>query len=104
MARARVVIDSKPYKVLNWVAAQRPSQAADPAALVIAEWKIDSPMGASYEDISEGFGGLGIDYTDNTDSRWQNTLTLGPLANSVTLSTLDTTWTTKIMDSTFVLD
>ena len=61
-------------------------------------------MGSSYEDISEGFGFLGIDYTDNTDSRWQNTLTLGPLANSVTLSTLDTTWTTKVLDSTFVLD
>lgn len=104
MARARVIIDSKPYKVLSWTASQRPSQAADPAALVIAEWKIDSPMGSSYEDISEGFGGLGIDYTDNTDSRWQNTLTLGPLANSVTLSTKDTTWTTKVMDSTHVLD
>ena len=61
-------------------------------------------MGTGVEDITEGYGYLGIDYTDNTDSRWLNTLCLGPLANSVSLTSKDTTWTTKVMDSTFVLD
>src|SRR5690606_38457999 len=81
------------YRVLDWKVGQRPSQAADPAALVIAEWRIDGPMGTSYEDITEGFGYLGIDYTTNADSRWNNVLSLGPLSNSVTLSSKDTTWT-----------
>lgn len=81
------------YRVLDWKVGQRPAQAADPAALVIAEWRIDGPMGTSYEDITEGFGYLGIDYTTNADSRWNNVLSLGPLSNSVTLSSKDTTWT-----------
>lgn len=104
MARAAVWIDGKKYRVLSWQAGQRPSQAADPSALVIAEWRIDGPMGPSYEDITEGYGYLGVDYPSSVDTRWQNTACLGPEVNSVTLTTSDKTWTNGVWDSSFVWD
>ena len=89
------------FRVLDWKVGQRPSQAADPASLVIVEWRIDGPMGTSYEDITDGGGYLGIDYTANADSRWNNVLSLGPLANSVTLSGKDETWTGGVYDASY---
>lgn len=55
----------------------------------VATWQPWGPMGQSFEDTSAGTGFLGVDYTTNADTRWWGTACLGPLINTVTLSTYD---------------
>jgi len=104
MARQKVWIDGKDYRVLSWNAGQRPSQEADPSVLVVAEWKVDGPMGFTYEDITQGFGVLAVDFPDGVDTRFPNTACLGPLINAVTLSTHDISWTSALFDDDDLFD
>lgn len=68
----------------------RQSQRGDPGGRQVAEWAIDGPALTSVEDIAQGRGYLGVDASINTDTRWPRMCTLGPLINTVTLSTHDT--------------
>ncbi len=54
--------------------------------LQVAEWQISGPALLSVEEIASGAGFLGIDYTDNCDSRWWPDLMLGPAINVVSLA------------------
>lgn len=91
--RDSIRIAGIPYKVAttakgelaySWEA--RPSQPGDPGGIAYAEWRVDGPDLFSYE--GEG-GYLGRDYGANTDGRWEGVDCLGPLINTITLSTYD---------------
>lgn len=61
----------------------------------VAEWQVDGPAFQSVEDTRFGNGRLGIDYTDNCDTRF-NCLCLGPLINTVNLGAAGGTGTNAI--------
>lgn len=84
---------------------QRPWQYGDPTRPRIAEWNYGRQF-YSTEDISNGDGYLGVDWGDGVDTRWQNRPSLGPLINTVTLSTYDQTYTytNTPFDSTYAAD
>lgn len=73
---------------------KRESQRGDPSALHMAEWHVDGPDLTSFEQILFGAdsGYLGRDYGINTDGRFEGTDTLGPLINTVTLTTYDNSY------------
>lgn len=84
----------------------RPSQYGDPGDLTFAEWRVDGHDFNSVEMIPPGgnAGYLGRDYGVNTDGRWPGIDCLGPLVNTVTLSTYDNVVTPGILNSTFTLN
>lgn len=88
-------LDGKTYTLLRqgdapvWNVSARPSQRGDPGGQEVAEWRIDGPDLNSIEDVSQGQGFLGREYGDGTDGRWAGLDTIGPLINTVTLSTYD---------------
>ena len=70
---------------------ERASQQGDPGGFGVAEWRVDGPDLASFEDIEIGDSSayLGREYGDGTDGRNYGIDVLGPLINTVTLSTYD---------------
>ena len=84
----------------------RPWQKGDPADKETALWHSDGPQLHSYEDVSEGqtAGRLGVAYTDGCDSRWTETLVLGPLINTITLTGSDTPFPVTFLDVNSQLD
>ena len=85
---------------------QTPWQPGDAAAKMVAAWDVDGPALYSYEKISDEkpTSHLGIAYTDGTDSRWADTLTLGPALTGITLSTSDAPFSMTLLDMTARLD
>lgn len=77
--------------------AQRDSQAGDPSELLTAEWRVDGHDLNSLEQIPLGqsAGYLARDYGSSTDGRFLCD-TLGPLLNTITLSTYDLAWSPSI--------
>lgn len=76
----------------------RASQPGDPGSLQMAEWRVDGPDFTSFEEVGPGQseGYLGRDYGDGTDGRNFGIDVLGPLINTVTLSTFDPAYAASI--------
>ena len=96
MARDSVRLNGVVYKIYMppsrsdaraWSVTSRPTQRGEAGGLAIADWNLNLIACESIEDVSgPGIGCLGIDYTLNTDARWEGTHVLGPLINTVALS------------------
>lgn len=91
--RDSVRIANVPFKIakdktgaLAYSMTARPSQQGDPGGISYAEWRVDGPDLTTYEGPN---GYLGRDYGVNTDGRWEGVDCLGPLINTITLSTYD---------------
>lgn len=98
-----ISIDGKSYRLASestlprgavlWDVSVEPSQAGDPSVAKVARWRVDGPLGYSFEGPD---GYLGMDYGDNVDTRWDG-LTTGPQIGTMTLSTYDaSTWTATV--------
>lgn len=102
MSRTEITINNAKYRFARetmlpkggrqYQVDSRPWQPGDPAQKVVALWNVDGPQLYSYEQIAEGQqeGPLGVAYTDGCDSRWADTLTLGPALSTITLTSRDT--------------
>ena len=84
-----------------WSEGSRASQPGDPGGVGFADWRVDGPDLTSTETPN---GYLGRDYGLNTDGRWEGYDTLGPLINTVTLSTYDQFHNVTVADGTATLD
>ena len=84
----------------------RPWQQGDPADKATALWHSDGPQLNSYEDVSEGqsAGRLGVAWADGCDSRWTETLALGPLITTITLTGADTPHPEMLLSVSALLD
>lgn len=56
--------------------------------MAVWEWRLNTPALLSYEDISGGEGPLGVAYTQNVDTRWDDVVP-GPLLTTVDCSGAD---------------
>ena len=113
--QTHVTLNSQRYKIARqtliptgarqWNTSQRPSQVTDPKVLQSAEREFGPHFYSSERTGADGSPGyLGTDYCIDADTRWADRLTLGPLINSLTLSTHDSTYTNTPVDSTYVAD
>jgi hypothetical protein len=71
--------------VFSYAQTHRASQPGDPGGMAYAEWRVDGPDLFSYESNDY----LGREYGVGTDGRWDGVDCLGPLINTITLSTYD---------------
>ena len=101
LIRDTIRLNSNTYQIARgkngerlFAASSRPSQPGDPGGIEEATWRVDGPDGNSVED-EQGY--LGREYGENTDGRWDNLDQLGPLINTVTLSTYDQTHSASIL-------
>jgi len=80
----RLAVDGK--GATQYAKTQRASQPGDPGGIAYADWRVDGADLFSFEGAD---GYLGRDYGVNTDGRWEGVDCLGPLINTITLSTYD---------------
>lgn len=116
MSRTKLTINNVAYTIARqnllpkggrqFTIDSRPWQPGDPAQKEVALWNVDGPQLYSYEQIAEGqqAGPLGIAYTDGADSRWSDTLCLGPAITSLTLTGSDTPHPMVLLDVNALLD
>lgn len=71
----------------GWVRRRRPSQPSDPGVQKTARWSLSGPVGVSREDVSTGY--LGVEYTQNLDTLYDQLLIPGPRRNPIDLTALD---------------